>query len=195
MALADLLNALEAEAKDEMARLQADTRAAATRILEDAQREALAIGERSRSIGEDELLREVERRRAGARLAAAARLREEHERCVRSLFDALRERLDSIRETAAYPSILRALVHESLAALPSGTLLRIDPRDARLIDQALRELETNLHVESTLHTAGGVELSDGQGRKARNTLEERLRNAEPGLRLELGDLLEQHEAQ
>lgn len=195
MALADLLNALEAEATHEVARLQADTRAEATRIVEAAERDALAIGERSRRVGEDELLREVERRRGGARLAAVARLREEREQCIRSLFDALQARLESIRATAAYPSILRALVDESLAALPSGNLLRIDPRDMRLITEALRELDPTVRVESTLHTAGGVELSDGEGRTVRNTLEERLRNAEPGLRLHFGDLLDQHEPQ
>lgn len=193
MALADLLNALEAEAAHEMERLQADTRAEATRIVQAAQREALAINERSRLAGEDELLREVERRRAAARLAASARLREEREQCIRSLFDGLRERLESIRATSAYPSILLALIHEGLAALPSADLLRIDPRDTRLIDEALRELETNVRVESTLHSAGGVELSDGDGRTARNTFEERLRNAERVLRLHFGELLDPQE--
>jgi len=195
MALEDLLDALEADATHEVTRLEAHTRAEATRIVEAAEREALAIGERSRSADEDELLREVERRRAAARLAAAARLREEHEHSVRGLLDKLRERLESIRATAAYPSILRALVHESLAALPSGDLLRIDPRDRPLIDEALRGLETDLRVESTLHSAGGIELSDGDGRTVRNTLEERLRNAEPGLRLHFGALLDQQDPQ
>jgi vacuolar-type H+-ATPase subunit E/Vma4 len=195
MALADLLNALEAEATHELARRRADTREEATRIVAAAQREALAIGERSRCAGESELLREVERRRATARLAAAARLRDEREQCVRSLFDALRERVESIRSTPAYPAILLALVRESLAALPSGNLLRIDRRDRRLVDEALRELETNVRVESTLHTAGGVELSDGEGRTVRNTLEERLRNAEPELRRHFGDLLDEEEPQ
>lgn len=195
MALADLLNALEAEATHEMARLQADMRAEATRIVEAAQREALAIDQRSRVAGEDELLQEVERRRATARLAAAARLREEREDCIRSLFNGLRKRLESIRATAAYPSILLALINESLAALPSGNLLRIDPRDKQLIEDALRDLETNVRVESTLHTAGGVELSDGDGRTVRNTLEERLRNAERVLRLDFDDLLDQQTSQ
>jgi hypothetical protein len=41
-------------------------------------------------------------------------------------------------------------------------------------------------VVAVLDTAGGVELASGDGRTVRNTLEERLANAEPALRLLFG---------
>jgi vacuolar-type H+-ATPase subunit E/Vma4 len=51
-------------------------------------------------------------------------------------------------------------------------ITRIDPRDEALAPQG----------ESTLETWGGVELEAADGRVVRNTLEERLRRAEPELR-------------
>ena len=71
-----------------------------------------------------------------------------------------------------------ALLAESRAALPSARELRVDPRDA---DLAL-PLADGLGVESTLETWGGLELASDDGRTIRNTLEERLANAEPLLR-------------
>lgn len=193
MALTELLGALEAEAAAEMDRLQADARAEATRIVEVAQGEAHAIGERVRLAGEEELLREVEGRLAAARLASTAQLRRTREECINTLLDALRDRLRSIRDADAYPAILRELLEEGLAMLPSATVVRVDPRDRSLAVAALAHLEVELRVAPTLRVMGGVEVDDDDGRTARNTLEERLHNATPALRLLFGDLLEERE--
>jgi hypothetical protein len=65
-------------------------------------------------------------------------------------------------------------VVESRAALPSAGVLRVDPRDADLA----RDVAAGLRIEPTLDTWGGVELAGDDGRTLRNTLEERLANAE-----------------
>ena len=54
-------------------------------------------------------------------------------------------------------------------------VLRVDPRDADLAGG----VAPGLRVDATLDTWGGVELASDDGRTVRNTLEERLANAEP----------------
>ena len=190
MALKDLLTALEADAATETERLRAETAAEASRIVESAQREARELEQQAARTDEADIAREFERRSSEARLAAAAVLRDEYEACVATLQAALRRRLGALRETDGYPAVLRALIEESLAAISSASLLRVDPRDAQLARDIVRELDVRLELKPELDTLGGVEVIASDRRTVRNTLEERLRNAEPALRALAGELLE-----
>jgi V/A-type H+/Na+-transporting ATPase subunit E len=182
MALSDLLAGLQAEAAAEEAALEAETRAEVTRIGEQAQAEARLLREQALQADEDELRREAEALRARARLAAAAAVRRAREDAFDELLVEVRGRLGALRESATYPALLRALLRESLSALPAATSLRVDPRDERLA----ADLDAELQIVATLETAGGVELTRGEDRAVRNTVEDRLANAEPMLRLLFG---------
>jgi vacuolar-type H+-ATPase subunit E/Vma4 len=190
MALKDLLTALEGEAAAETERLRAESDAEASRIVEAAELEARALEERAARADKADRVRELERRRSEARLAAAAVRRDAHEACVATLQAALRRRLTALRETDAYPAVLRALIEESFGALPAASLLRVDPRDEQLARSIVAELDARVELTSELDTLGGVELVAEDGRTVRNTLEERLRNAEPALRVLAGELLD-----
>ena len=189
MTLVDLLAGLEAEAAAETARLESDTRAEADRIVAEARAEADALRERAARAGESELQREGEQRRALARLAAAAVVREAQEQAFQELLAEVHRRLGALRERRDYQAVLGALVRESLAALPDATVLRVDARDEKHATELLGELDLKLHVVAALETAGGVELEHADGRAVRNTFEERLANAEPELRLLFGQAL------
>jgi V/A-type H+/Na+-transporting ATPase subunit E len=186
MALSDLLAGLQAEAAAEEAALEAETRAEVTRIGEQAQAEARLLREQALQADEDELRREAEALRARARLAAAAAVRRAREDAFDELLVEVRGRLGALRESASYPALLRALLRESLSALPAATSLRVDPRDERLAADLVAELDAELQIVATLETAGGVELTRGEDRAVRNTVEDRLANAEPTLRLLFG---------
>jgi len=186
MALSDLLAGLQAEAAAEEAVLEAETRAEVTRIGEQAQAEARLLREQALQADEDELRREAEALRARARLAAAAAVRRAREDAFDELLVEVRGRLGALRESGTYPALLRALLRESLSALPAATSLRVDPRDERLAADLVAELDAELQIVATLETAGGVELTRGEDRAVRNTVEDRLANAEPMLRLLFG---------
>lgn len=190
MALKDLLTALEADAAAESERLRAEADTEASRIVDSAQSEARALEQNATRADDADLVRELERRRSEARLAAAARLRDEHEACVSSLQAALRRRLGALRDTDGYAAVLRALIEESLAAAPAASVLRVDPRDAQLARRIVRELDVQLEVKPELETLGGVELVGDDRRTVRNTIEERLHNAGSTLRVLAGELLE-----
>ena len=189
MALEKLLASLETEAAADTARLEAEAEQEARRIVDEARTQARALAEGAARDDEAELRQEVERRRAEARLEAAAMLREAHEDAFREFLAEVRLQLADLRERPTYPAILGALMRECLAALPAATTARFDPRDAALVRGAIGELGTKVDVDSSLASAGGVELVSDDGRTARNTIEERLRNAEPALRLLFGELL------
>jgi V/A-type H+-transporting ATPase subunit E len=189
MALENLLAGLKAEAAAETARLEEETQAEADRIVQEAREQAGRLQEQAVRSQEREVREEAERRRAHARLESAAALREVREQAFQELLGEVRQRLGTLRERPDYPALLRALVREGLTALPVASTLRVDPRDEGLADELLRELDTRLDVSTTLETAGGAELVSGDGRTVRNTAEERVSNAEPGLRLLFAEML------
>jgi vacuolar-type H+-ATPase subunit E/Vma4 len=186
MALSDLLTGLKAEADAEAAELEAETAAEVIRIGEAAEAEARLLRDEALRAVEDEARREAEAQRARARLAAAADVRQAREDSFQECLADVRERLDAVRTGSGYPTVLRALLRESLAALPTATVLRVDHRDERLASELVAELGVDLEIVGALQTVGGVELASGTDRMVRNTLEDRLANAEPALRLLFG---------
>jgi V/A-type H+/Na+-transporting ATPase subunit E len=183
MALSDLLAGLKAEAAAEADRLDAETREELARIDAAAHADARLFHEQSLRAVEDDLRPEAETRRARARLAAAAVVRQAREDAFDECLVEVRRRLETVRESSTYRTVLRALLRESLVALPAATVLRVDPRDERLAADLLAELDVELELFATLQTAGGVELARGEDRVALNSVEERVANAEPRLRL------------
>jgi vacuolar-type H+-ATPase subunit E/Vma4 len=178
MALADLLRVIETEADADRARAEGETAAAAARIVERARRDADALETDLADAGAAEGRAAAAHERALARLDAAATIRSAREEAFVSLLTGIRAQLAAVRETGAYPKLFHALVAESRAALPAASELRVDPRDADLAGG----VAGGLRVEPTLDTWGGVELASDDGRVVRDTLEERLANAELLLR-------------
>jgi V/A-type H+/Na+-transporting ATPase subunit E len=186
MALSDLLAGLKAEATAEEDRLDAETRAEVARIDAAARADARILQEHALRVVEDELRGEAEALRARARLAAAAAGRQARQDAFDEFLAEVRRRLGAVRESPSYPMVLRALLRESLAALSGASVLLVDPRDERLVADLLAELGVELEIVGTLETAGGMELTRGEEHAVRNTVEERLANAEPALRLLFG---------
>jgi V/A-type H+-transporting ATPase subunit E len=190
VALSDLLAGLKAEATAEAAELEAETTAEVTRIREEAEAEARLVHEEALRAVEEEGRREAEARLARARRAAAAAVRQAREDSFHECLADVRGRLDALRGGSGYRTVLRALLHESLAALPTASVLRVDPRDERTAAELVAELGVELEIVGGLQTAGGLELTSGKDRTVRNTFEDRLANAEPALRLLFGRELE-----
>lgn len=187
MPLEDLLNAIEADANEEGARLESESRAKAEAIL------AEAGAARAR----EEVLRahapattnEANRRVALARLEASRLEREAREEAFSLLIDEAHSRLAAARDEPGYSDTLHTLMREALAALPDATTARVNPLDETLAAELARELGADLAVAPEPDIGGGVVLSSSGGRVVRNTFEERLTNAAPQLRPWYGERL------
>jgi V/A-type H+/Na+-transporting ATPase subunit E len=185
MALTDLLRAIETEADADRARAADEAAAAAAAVVEDARRDAKALEAELTEAGAAEGRRAAAHELALARLDAAATVRSAREEAFVSLLSRIRAELAAVRETSAYPKLFHALVAESGSALPNACELHVDPLDADLAGT----VAPDIRVEPTLDTWGGVELASDDGRTIRDTLEERLANAELLLRQRLADRL------
>lgn len=180
-----LLAAIKAEADQELAQLDTQAHLQAEALVDGARADAERLEREPVDLQEPDLAREAARRLAAARLDAQNRVRQVREEAFQDALAALRARLTTVREEPGYAQMLASLVAEAVEALPSGKRLLVDPRDEDLARRTAAELDLELLVEPTLQTWGGVVLDGGEGRVVRNTLEERLANAEPSLRLEL----------
>ncbi|HEY7012905.1 MAG TPA: hypothetical protein VH480_09130 [Streptosporangiaceae bacterium] len=188
MALHDLLAAIEAEATAEVARLRDGRHREAGAIIADAERQARDLEAAAVAAAEREEREAGELRLTAARDNAAAGLRDAHEAAYQLIAAETRARLAAARDRDDYPAILAALLAEARAALPTATVVRVDPADERLA-RGLLPGDSPVRVEATLRSAGGVEVADGAGTRVRNTVEERLAAAEPALRALAGRLL------
>lgn len=178
MALDDLLRAIEDDAEAERRRADREKAAAAATIVDGARREAAELAASLVSAPEAESLAAAERVRAMARLRAADTVRVAREEAYVVVLDRVREKLAPVRDSGAYSAIFRALLDESRDALPEARELRVDRRDADLAESVAGDMK----VVAVLDTWGGVELAGEDGRTVRNTLEERLANADQLLR-------------
>jgi len=174
MALADILATIRGEAGQEARRRLAASSARADEVL--AQAQALAAQSRAEMEADAESeaaglrTRELDR----ARLRVQRTEQEARETIYQAAHAQVRAALELSRSGEDYPRLFRALLQEAQRALPDAAVVRIDPRDAGLAE--------GISIETTLHSWGGAELVAADGRLVRNTLEERLRRAEPELR-------------
>jgi vacuolar-type H+-ATPase subunit E/Vma4 len=178
MALADLLQAIEADAAAERAQADRETAAEAKAIVERAREQAGALEAELAAAPEAQARAEADQMLALARLEVSGAARSAREEAFVSLLAGVRAELAGLRESGAYPDLFRALLAEAQAALPAARQLRVDGRDLELATP----LAGRLRLDPTLETWGGVELVSDDGRTVRNTVEERLANSELLLR-------------
>ena len=178
MALADLLRAIEADADAERARADRESAAEAAAIVERARaarRRALERGAGGRA-GDGG----ARGRRPHARALARLRCRPRRSRSARE--DAFGSLLDRHSRRARPPCAEPAAYPASSEPCSPRAAPRCPARASCASTGATLDLATplagGLGVDATLETWGGLELASDDGRTIRNTLEERLANAD-----------------
>jgi V/A-type H+-transporting ATPase subunit E len=126
----------------------------------------------------------------------------EREALVDKAFDRARGHMTGIRTDPVYPIVLCRLIQETLAEL-KGTLediqlshLEADPRDRKLLEKILDDMQLSLPVEYRLNCWGGLIAKSRDGRVVIiNTLEARFNRAAPFMRRHLAALFENQQAE
>lgn len=191
MALKEMWRALNAEAKKQREAVLGRAQQETSYIIEEAKKEGERIKERARAEARSMLETERTKMLSDARLHLGRELRKTREKLVDKAFTAAKKRLDSLRESADYPGILRGFIEE-VAAEGSGSnfTVSVDKRDEALAREILDKRGKHYNLNTDISTAGGVRVITGKGRIIlTNTVEVRLERASEFLRGEIASIL------
>ena len=184
MALADIVAALEAEADEEITRVETEASEQMEQIRRTTRNRA-RLAEREASSALDD---GAARRRAQivnrARLVVERRVHAAVEEIYQELTADVERRLAEVRDQEDYPHLFRRLLEECRSVLPDGRVVRVDPADESLCHRVLARVGCEgFAVDASLESAGGLELATIDGRRSvRNTFESRTWRADRSLR-------------
>jgi vacuolar-type H+-ATPase subunit E/Vma4 len=180
--------------------IEARAYAQAREITTNARMEAESIRERACAESVEPAIRERARLIQRARMEALQIVGEARETLVDAALEQCRGRLAGIRAESIYPQVFRRLIQETLTELersqierqPAKTAcLEADPRDQKVLERLLSEMDLHLATSYDLDYWGGLIAKSEDGRVAViNTLEARLERATPFLRRYLAALFE-----
>lgn len=180
MGLEHILSAIEQETDLQLDRIRADAAAEREAVLDAGKARARQAREEAAHGRDAALARERARVLAEAQTRADRLLREAREEVFADAVEGVRAALEAIRADASrYEAVLRALIDEAIAALPTAEACEVDPRDLVL---AKRVVGDRLQVRKGTPGWGGVVVVDPQGRRVDNRLRTRLAVATAELR-------------
>jgi len=199
MSLETILERIHADGEAQVQEIERETRAQVGEILADARMEAHQIEADARTAATAPAARERARILHHARLEALQVVGNVREDLVDSALVQTRERLAAIRSNSSYKEVLEDLTREALAELTtsgreSSVFLLADPRDKKMLESILAEMDLDMRVRFELKSWGGLVAKSEDGRVvAVNTLETRLERAAIFLRGFLAALFEEGE--
>jgi vacuolar-type H+-ATPase subunit E/Vma4 len=196
MSLQPILEKIRATGESQIQEIEKDAQAKSNEILARARMEAEQVEEDACADTSSPAVAERARIIHRARLESLHIVGTVRENLVDTAISRMREQLATSRSDSAYPTVLRALVEESLTQLNASEgkgnfQLLADPRDKKLLDKILKDLKLNTLVRYELNCWGGVTAQSEDGRVVViNTLEARLNQATPFLRQHLASTFE-----
>jgi vacuolar-type H+-ATPase subunit E/Vma4 len=175
MAIEDIFIALEEQGEQESREALDAAQEQARGIREDAEEQAKLIRatkvEAARTLAVLRTSRAVNSARLEGRRAVAG----VKERAIVRAFDESLNNMDSVRKSAEYPALFRALAREAAAGVDGSVTMLVDPADADLANQVFSELGLAGEVDASASTRGGLTIAAHAGTMLRrNTLEDRL---------------------
>ncbi len=190
MALKNILEAMELQARAEIVRLKAQAETEASAIVAKAEQEAKATKERYLASAVGRLHGERWRKLNRAKLAAIREVAAARERLIEGVFAAAQKQLAGLRESHEYPECLNRLAGEIVNGFGPKFRVSVDARDETLMRRIAAEMKIEAEISGGLSTAGGLEASTPDGRVTiTNTVESRLKLSQRQLRAKIVALL------
>lgn len=175
MAIEDIFIALEEQGEQESREAVEAAHEQARGIKEDAEEQAKLIREKRVEAAHANATLRSARSVNSARLEGRRAVAGVKERAIVQAFDEALAKLGSVRGTAGYPALFRALAEEAVANLEGEIVLVVDPADEALATEFLKSSGLVGTVDATAKTAGGLTVvAAGGNMLRRNTLEDRL---------------------
>lgn len=190
MALEDIFNALEEQARADCDQILIGAREQAESIARDCEADCEAVKKRHLEQREREVRSEVAQGINAARLEAKKQVAAVKEEAVSRAFENARAALGKVRSAGDYKSLFRSLLEEAAAGIDGGFDVLVDPADVELGKETLSALGLSGEVKGELSTTGGVVVTMAGGRiSRRNTLEDRLAKVRKGAQAQVAEIL------
>jgi vacuolar-type H+-ATPase subunit E/Vma4 len=175
MAIEDIFVALEEQGEQESREAVDAAREQAKGIKEDAEAQAKAIRDARVEAATAHATLISARTVNSARLTGRRMVAGVKERAIVTAFDEALAKLGSVRASAGYPALFRALAEEAIADLSGEVVIQVDPADQALATEFLKASGMVGSVDATAKTFGGLTIvAKGGDLLRRNTLEDRL---------------------
>jgi len=175
MAIEDIFIALEEQGEQESRETLDAAREQSKGIKEDAEYQAKEIRAAKIEAAKAHASLRTTRTVNAARLAARRQVAAVKEAAIVDAFDAALEKLKGIRRTPEYSALFRELAAEAVENLTGSVTFLVDPADAALAREVMKELGVAGDVDASASTAGGLTVLAYDGALLRrNTFEDRL---------------------
>lgn len=175
MAIEDIFIALEEQGEQESREAIEAAHDQAKGIKEDAETQAKEIREKRIEAAHAHALLKSARAVNSARLEGRRAVAGVKERAIVMAFDEALDKLASVRKSAGYADLFRALADEAVEGLTGDLVFMVDPADEALAVEYVKSSGLAARVDATAKTSGGLTVvADGGSMLRRNTLEDRL---------------------
>jgi vacuolar-type H+-ATPase subunit E/Vma4 len=175
MAIEDIFIALQEQGEQESREALDAAHEQAKGIKEDAEAQSKANRDAKVELAKAHATLISARTVNSARLNGRRKVAGVKERAIVQAFDEALVKLGSLRATAGYPALFRALAEEAVAGLTGDIVLQVDPADAALAAEFLKSSGLAGSVDASAKCSGGlVAVAEGGDLFRRNTLEDRL---------------------
>lgn len=195
MALEDILESLEEEARKQSADIMSRAKTQADDLMAEAERDVAQIRESTGAEAAERLRSQEAKMLLEARFQAKKRVAEAKEKLVEEVFAEAGSMVGALPEHVSYPSVFRFLTAELVKAAGNNgaaAVLKVSSRDVSLAEEAALKFGTDgsIKVESDPSVVAGVAMAiDGGRRTGVNTLDSRLAKARQTLRTRVGAVL------
>ena len=190
MGLAEILQAMEGKAAEQVAERENAADKESRSIIEAAEAEAMRLKKTHHAMAMEKLRREQERLFGAAHLDRQQQLAAVREHWLGQVLARARQQLTELRNGASYARGYEQLVREAMGASACAIKLEIDPRDEPLMRRIMAALGVDGEIVPSLTTSGGLRVSNLDGCiTVDNTIETRLENGWRDLRQRLAALL------
>lgn len=191
MAIEDIFRALEEQADRDCREILDSAKATAKSVETDAKAEAEAIRNAKVEAADNAVRTRAAQVVNAAKLANMKEVAAAKDRGIEAVYSGALSKLASMRGTAQYATLFKALAKEAMAGLKaSGVVVLVDPADKALAEATLKELGVAGSVETSIAAAGGLVVLTGGGRiRKRNTFEDRLAKVRAIRQAEVAEIL------
>ncbi len=190
MALEDMLKALEEEGCAECERILSQAEERAKRIVEEAEREGIAIKDAHMAKAKELLRSEKSRILSEANFAVKKAIIQAKDSLISQVFDRVSDRVEKLRSSPEYPDVFRKLASEALANAQGRVLVSVDERDEKMAGPILDDLGADYELRTDIRCCGGLTVTTADGRITFvNTLDSRLDKARAVLKPDVASIL------